>query len=416
VLEHKERLDPRERADLLGSYAAECYTVGDMSAAVAAGQEAVDLRRTLGDSRALGADLRFLSRACWAALQPELMESSADEAVAVLADAGDDRLLAFALSHKSHLLLVAERHQESIEIGERAVALAWTAGDPAVLSHALTNVGSAKWCLGVPDGQPMLEESVRVALSAGAVEDACRAYSHIVENLMGDLSHSEAGRYLEAAFELAERTEHLAYLSLFHADRASLGLATGAWDQAISDAEFAGAGYCPPATCQVMVVQGRIRVRRGQPGGEQLLTEAWEVAQRSAEVQSIGVVAAARAEAAWLRGDHAAVPVLAESAYTEACRLGVVANRAELGYWLTKSGHPAAPDGSGHPYALHAAGHWQEAAAAWRKAGCPYEYAAALAESTDPADVQDALTTLDTLGAKPLANRVRLRLFDLTAD
>jgi hypothetical protein len=409
VLEHKERLDPGDRADLLGSYAAECYTVGDMPSAVAAAQEAVDLRRTLGDSRALGADLRFLSRACWAAMRPEHMERSADEAVAVLADAGDDRLLAFALSHKSHLHLIAERHQESVRIGGRAVALARTAGDPAVLAHALTNVGSAKWCLGDPEGQRMLEESVRVALSAGAVEDACRAYGHIIENLLGDLAHGEASRYLEAAFELAERTEHLAYLCLFHADRAALGLAAGAWDQAMSDAEFAGAGYCPPVTCQVMVVRGRIRVRRGQAGGERLLTEASEVAQRSGEVRNIGVVAAARAEAAWLRGDHAAVPLLVEPAYTEACRLGMVANRAELGYWLTRSGYPTSPDDSGHPYALHAAGQWQEAAAAWRKAGCPYEHAAALADSTDPADLHDALTTLDTLGATPLADRVRLR-------
>ena len=66
--------------------------------------------------------------------------------------------------------------------------------------------------------------------------------------------------------------------------------------------------------------------------------------------------------------------------------------------------------GGEHPYALQAAGRWREAAAAWAAAGCPYEQAAALAESPDPADLLTALGLLDDLGARPLATRVRGRL------
>src|SRR4029450_2549163 len=54
-----------------------------------------------------------------------------------------------------------------------------------------------------------------------------------------------------------------------------------------------------------------------------------------------------------------------------------------------------------------AAGLWREAAAPWRAVGCPYEHAAALAESPDPQDRLAALAQLDALGAAPLARLVR---------
>jgi len=52
----------------------------------------------------------------------------------------------------------------------------------------------------------------------------------------------------------------------------------------------------------------------------------------------------------------------------------------------------------------------------WRRAGCPYEHAVALAESDDPADVLTALRTFDTLRADPLARRVRQKLSRLGVD
>lgn len=59
---------------------------------------------------------------------------------------------------------------------------------------------------------------------------------------------------------------------------------------------------------------------------------------------------------------------------------------------------------------MAAAGRWREAAAAWEAAGCPYERAAALAQSDDEQDLLTALGILDDLGAQPLATMVRKRL------
>lgn len=155
-----------------------------------------------------------------------------------------------------------------------------------------------------------------------------------------------------------------------------------------------------------------MRTRCGRPGAEKLLAEAWEIAVRTRELQRTGPVAAALAEAAWLRGDHAAVIEAAAPVHAQARHLAVVPYRAELGYWLTKAGRPPVPadDDSGHPYALQARGQWRRAAALWHTAGCPYEYAAALAESPEPADKLTALARLDALGAEPLARLVRTEL------
>ena len=64
----------------------------------------------------------------------------------------------------------------------------------------------------------------------------------------------------------------------------------------------------------------------------------------------------------------------------------------------------------GRTYALQLAGRWQDAMKAWEDAGYPYERAAALAESPDPADQLAAVAELDLLGAVPLAQRIRRRL------
>ncbi len=62
--------------------------------------------------------------------------------------------------------------------------LAREVGDAAITSHALTNIGTARWFLGDPAGQRIIEEALQVALDAGDTEDACRAYVNITWTLL----------------------------------------------------------------------------------------------------------------------------------------------------------------------------------------------------------------------------------------
>jgi DNA-binding NarL/FixJ family response regulator len=305
--------------------------------------------------------------------------------------------------------MLAERHDEAIEWGAKAVRLAREAGDAAILSHALNNVGLAKWRMQDPQGRPTLEESLQVALAAGEIEHACRAYVNMIWSLLDDLFFAEAEQRLAEAMELADCAEHQMFHTYMTMELGLLKLAVGQWDEAVRATEPALDG---PRSVRspALTILARIRARQGHPGAADLISRAWTLAAELQELQRTGPAAAARAEAAWLQdADPGAVTAL-EQTYAEACRLDVPATRAELAFWMTRFGRPIRAEESDHPYALQARGRWAEAAAAWLAAGCPYEYAAALADSAAPADLLAALAELDALGAEPLARRVRARL------
>ncbi len=408
----RDRFAPADRAQLLECYAIECYTVGAARLAVTEQLAAVELRRGMGDDHALGSALRWLSRMHWWAGDRPAAERIADEAIAVLERAGDRRLLALALSNLSQLHMIAYRVDESVGLGGRAAQLAREAGDAAILAHALTNIGGSLWTRGDPTGLKTLTDALRIALAAEEVEHALRAYIGIASGFLDEYRLAEADRSLAEGIALAEETEQLGYLGYLRLERARLELGRGAWDEAIRMVEFAMAER-PPLRCPALTAMGRIRVRRGEPGGEELLAQAWDLATAMDEVQRTGPVAAARAEAAWLVGDHDRVRTVASAAYADARRSGDVAWTSELAYWLTKAGFPVTPIDSDHPYAIQSGGRWRAAAAAWRAAGCPYEHALATLDGGSPGELTAVLSDLDELGARPLAALVRARLREL---
>jgi DNA-binding CsgD family transcriptional regulator len=157
-------------------------------------------------------------------------------------------------------------------------------------------------------------------------------------------------------------------------------------------------------------VVGLAGVRRGDPDGEATLEEAWRVATRLGEWQRTGPVAAARAEAALLRGDVDSARVLAGAAYDDAVRLGDTNLQAELASLLRGAGEEVDAPAGDHPFSVQARGDWKRAAELWRAIGCPYHEASALAESPYEADLLAALAILDRIGAAPLARRVRSEL------
>ena len=88
----------------------------------------------------------------------------------------------------------------------------------------------------------------------------------------------------------------------------------------------------------------------------------------------------------------------------------------ELAYWQWKAGAPdRAPEWIAEPYRLQIEGRPVTAAERWRARGCPYEAARALAESDTAADVTQALSEFEQLGAAPAAKHTRDRLRALGA-
>ncbi len=409
LVERRAAFTPADQAELLEGYAVECYTVGLADLAVAAQQDAVRLRRELRDPVALGLALRWLSRMHWWAVDRPAAEAAAAEATVILTDAGDARALALALSNESHLHMLSGRLEESITIGRRAARMARELDDAAILSHALTNIGGSLWYVYQSDARTVLAEALEVALAAGEGEHACRVWTALVWLLIDSGQIAEAETVLRDALEFADEGEFLGYLRHFRVCESVISLARGHLHQAERQAELALDAQTITRG-EALVVQGRARVRRGLPGGREILDEAWQIARRLGEAQRLAPAASALLEAAWLDGDAAAAVTAVLPWYEEVRRHGLKGDRAELGHWLRRVGTPVGAEFSGHPYALLAHGQWREAAEVWQRAGYPYEHALALTESDDPADLLIALRTLDGLGAEPLGRRVRERL------
>ncbi len=117
------------------------------------------------------------------------------------------------------------------------------------------------------------------------------------------------------------------------------------------------------------------------------------------------------AEAAWLRGDPGAVAAATEEALALALWRKAPWVVGELACWRRRAGIVEdAPAEVAEPYALQMAGAWAAAAGRWRALGCPYEAAAALADSDQERQLRTALTELERLGARPLAAGVARKL------
>ena len=390
----------------------ERYTIGAAADAVAAQRRASALRRKLQDQRALGLSLRWLSRFAWFNGRRADADEAAEEATAVLAKVGDEGLFAFALSNQSQLAMLAHRSEESVALARRAIALATAAGATPVLSHALTNLGIARNLSGDRGGFEDLYEAVRVALSIDDVEDAVRAYVGIVWQLLDEFRLNEAEPVMIKAVALAEQAEFIGFLAYLHACRSRLELARGHWEATVAAAELPPQSQ-PVAQCVALTALATVRIRRGESGATELLEEARRLAEQMDELQRIGPVATARCEQAALQGDWAAVIDIAEPVFAETVRLGDAILQAELAYRLRQAGRAVDPPVIDHPFALQARGDWQAAALAWAERGCPYHQALALADSSEPAALLEALPILDSMGATPLARQVRSGLRQL---
>jgi DNA-binding CsgD family transcriptional regulator len=177
-----------------------------------------------------------------------------------------------------------------------------------------------------------------------------------------------------------------------------------------------------------LIVLGRVRNRRGDPGGIELLEQANAVAQPSRELHRLAPVAAGLAEAAWLDRRLADVPRLIADAYELSLRRQNPWQRGELAWWMWRAGAldaDALPEVA-EPYALmisgrarEAAAHWQrlgfpevaepyalmisgrarEAAAHWQRLGFPFERALALADTGDDDDAREAIRLLQSIDA-----------------
>jgi DNA-binding CsgD family transcriptional regulator len=410
ALNHTADDDIETRALLLESHSYECFLTDRLDDAIASRETALELRHRQTDLLRAGDDLRWLSRLVWFRGNGDKAGKLAREAIAILERLPPGSELAMAYSNMSQLCMLSEDCREAVQWGERALNLAERLGLTEISAHALNNIGSAEVLMGKPEGTAKVKRSLELALAHDMHEHAGRAYTSLIYHALVRRDYAATEEHLAAGLAYTREREIDAATLYKLAMRARAHLEQGRWKEASDDAVGVLRGSLRIARVVAIVVLGTVRLRRGEPDAQALLDEARELALATGDIMRIGPMAAARAEAAWLKDDMEGVRAEIERAYELARQRPEPWRLGELSLWLWRAGALDGPPANvAPPYRLEMSGDWRGAASAWEALGCPYEQALALANGDRPAQLK-ALDILTQLGAVPTAALVRRKL------
>jgi DNA-binding winged helix-turn-helix (wHTH) protein/tetratricopeptide (TPR) repeat protein len=389
--------------EFLERHAYECYLTSHIPEAIASQERALAIRRTLPDETAIGRALRLLSRFYWYSGNRERAETYARQAVELLETQGNSAELAMAYSNRSQLAMLAGNTEAAVAFGEKALQLARALSQHEIESHALNNIGSVRLIVGDQRGEEPLLQALQIALDHDLHEHVARAYVNLGST--GAVNNDvTARRYLEQGLAYCEQRDLDSWSTYLRVFLARFALDRGVWDEAAERASALLRDTISAAIVRIpaLVIVGLVRTRRGDPGASEALDEALTLALPTGELQRIGPVAAARAEAAWYRNDSAAVLRETERGlqYGDFSRGPWFVG--ELLFWKSQATAVSAPDERcPEPFRLALARRWLEAAEAFRAHEMPYQEALMLLRTGRPG-IDRAGVILKRLGASRL--------------
>lgn len=409
---------PTQRASLLDDYASECQLSGLLDDAIEARQTAAKLWRDVGNTERQAISLSRLAHALVVAGRNVAGEAAMREAVALVEPHAETAAAVATRRWAAYLRMLDRDVEDAIREGGIALGIAERLEDQESIVHCLNTIGSSMIVAGQIDaGRQHLEKS-------GAMAQRLQS-DFWISNALGNLGTACGEAY---CFDLAEDylrrgiefcTERdIDYSRLYQTSwQALVRLYRGEWTEASAAAYVVLADRRSPAIARMMalITLGRVRARRGDPAVWEALNEARELAGNTGTLQRVAPMQAARAEAAWLEGRAADAASEAAVGVELAVRKRHAWFTSELLFWCwCWQGNKAVPAElpefcAQQPFALEAAGHWQEAAVAWRALGCPFETARALAGG-DEAAQREALAIFESLGARPMIEHVHHKL------
>jgi DNA-binding CsgD family transcriptional regulator len=406
-LRFADGLPPETVADLLEHRSRECAVTLQVEEALAAGLAALEQYRALGNRLKEGELLSTSARLLYWAARHEEAEQAAHEAVLVLEQLPPGRELALAYAQMASQRVVSIDDQGVITWGTRARDLAQRLGEDQIVVSASIAIGSAEAMRG--NGSGALEKALALAEKQGSDDQIARVYSALVFTSVRNKNWPAADSWLADGLGFAverDLDDHRNYLLAWSADAS---LDRGRWDDATTAAQIAlDHPHAILHRAWSLLVLGRLRALRGDPGAWELLDEALELVagtppQRQVPLQIV------RTEAAFLEGDEAQARVelgpMHPVGLTDRWIAGSFAS------WRRRLGLP--PEETGpvpRPYELELSGDFAGAAAAWEKLECPYNAAWSLGLSGEEDDLRRSHEALLALGARPAAAIVARKL------
>jgi tetratricopeptide (TPR) repeat protein len=410
ALRHAPGAPIGEKLVWLQNHAFESYLCGHADTAASSWQEAIVLCRQVGDRLSESDNLRWLSLVLWPMGRSTEAIEAGGAAVRLLDDVGPCPQLAWALINLAQMALL-RYDPAAADYAERAAALGLELGLPGIVLRA-NGYRALDAVLHADAGWEDLETAWRSCMgAAGLVEDAAAlgalaCWAAVVHRDVG-----RADSYIAEMSTFCDDHDLGMFGALVTGADALAALARGDWTGAASSAEkvLTWPGLSPMHRIMPLVALALVHARQGRGPVAALLDEALRYAEPD-DVSRLGLVWAARAEAAWLSGDQTA-------ARRESQRGLAIAGpdtdpwvRHELQRWVWLTGDDCgATDGPMTPYALEIAGDWNAAAVEWSRRGCRYETALAKLGG-DVGAVEAALGSFKDLNAPAAARRAEQRL------
>jgi DNA-binding CsgD family transcriptional regulator/tetratricopeptide (TPR) repeat protein len=413
ALEYAQTIAEEERARLYERLSYECQLTAQHERAIEAREAALAIWRASGDRLREGDTLQWLSRLNWILGRRAEANRYGADAVTTLESLSPGAELARSYSNCAQLDMESHELEAAVLWAQRAIVLAEPRAENETLCDALGALGVTRLIAGELQGWADLERGLRLALDEGLQEQVASLYTDLAAMAVSCRNYAEASKYLSEGMAFCERHDMDAFRLYLLAYRARKHFEQGDWQSASDDAE---AVLCHPRATPITKIPalrtlGHIRIRRGDPQAEAALEQAWALGGTVQELQRIGTLAAIRAEAAWLAGDHEGVARAVKSAYALVCQRRDPRMKGELATWLWRVGML---DGDlkdiADPYAQEIAGDWRAAALGWLSLGCPYEYACLLGWHGAESEQREAVEVLERLGATPAAQSLRRRM------
>ncbi len=411
-LRYRHRLAPDVQAELLEGLSYECYLTGNIEEAIQSREQATLHWEQLERWERAGDGNRWLSRLYWARGNRKEAEKYANLAIKMLLEQPPGLELAMAFSNKSALHMLVPEVEPALEWGNRAIELAQKLGAVEIFVHAMTNIGTAEFLINYETGKEKLEIALQTAREQGMHEAVARCYANLVTECVRLRHYPEARGWLEEGLEYTTARDLDLYSVYLRGWQGRMCFETGRWAEAeahaVESLRLARIGTVVPIPA--LIALGHLKARQGDPTSGEYLDQARSLVLPTGELHRIGPLAAARAEAAWQRGDLDQVAVEAAPTYDLALSRNEAWISGQLAYWMWRAGAQEVPlERLAPPYRLMIQGAWQAAAREWEQLGCPFERAMALAEGDQPAQLQ-ALAIFEQLGARPAADRLRNHL------
>lgn len=414
AMPHADLLCPDAQIDLYRKRAGECFLTDEQPAAIEAWQRLVLALRPTQRPRELADALLRYARSLTTIGDHVHSPALIEEALAAVRLLPPSPELVMALV--MHAVVCASQSDPRVAVteAERGVALARELGDPRVLAYALNSYGCTLAEVDDDRAEPMLRESLQLALEHDLEDDAARGYNNLACIASTRRRFDEALCVIDDGLRYTTDHDLNGTFLCLMASRVTLLLDQGDWASARAQAH------------ELLYVRSTSRASRVDPlcalgllaarAGDfdacwRLLDEAREHVRDAHVLDYDGFIAAARGEAHLLQGDYDALEADVRPSYDQALRAGHQDFLGSLSLLLWRAGLlEAAPAAALEAARLSIAGHPRAAASIWASEGLTYQAAWALLDSSDEVDLRQARAMFDQLGAVLLVERSEAKL------